>query len=80
METISREMVKDHEKLVVGYDRYGRFVPTELRRGVSQEANYRISLEVSAHNQNIHGQGSYLRIEILVLSYRLALQAHQEAE
>ena len=50
VETISREMVKDHEKLVVGYDRYGRFVPTELRRGVSQEANYRISLEVSAHN------------------------------
>ena len=36
--------------MVVGYDRYGRFVPTELRKGVSQEANYRISIEVSAHN------------------------------
>ena len=50
VETVSREKEEGHEKLVVGYDRYGRFVPTELRKGVSQEANYRISIEVSAHN------------------------------
>ena len=50
VETVSREGEPDHEKLVVGYERYGRLVPTDLRRGVQVGAKYRITLEVSAHN------------------------------
>lgn len=50
VETVSREGETDHEKLVVGYERYGRLVPTDLRRGVVHGARYRITIEASAHN------------------------------
>ena len=50
VEFVSREEEPGHEKLVVGYERYGRLVPTGLRRGVEQGAKYRITVEASAHN------------------------------
>ena len=56
VETVSRDGNPDHEKLVVGYERFGRLVPSDLRKGVEQGARYRITIEASAHNP-IHPWG-----------------------
>jgi len=52
LETISREFNPDFDMLVQGYQRFGRLSPADLRGGVGTSANYRITVEASAHNPN----------------------------
>jgi len=51
IEATSREINPDYDLMATGYERYGRLSPTELRGGVGVSARHRISVEVSAHNQ-----------------------------
>jgi hypothetical protein len=50
LETLSRDYNPDFDMLAQGYQRFGRLSPIEIRRGVGISANYRITIEASAHN------------------------------
>ena len=50
IETASREINPSHEMIAVGYERYGRVAPTDLRGGVGMSTRYRITVEASGHN------------------------------
>lgn len=50
IETASRELNPDFEMLAVGYERYGRLSPLDLRGGVGTSAKYRLTITASAHN------------------------------
>ena len=50
IETVSREINPSHEMIAVGYERYGRVAPTDLRGGVGMSTRYRITVEASGHN------------------------------
>ncbi len=50
IETVSREYNPGFDLLTQGYQRYGRLSPDGLRGGVKTAANYRITIEASAHN------------------------------
>ena len=50
IEAVSRELEERYEMMAVGYERYGRVAPTDLRGGVGLSGRYRITLEVSGHN------------------------------
>ena len=50
VETASRELNPDFEMLAVGYERYGRLSPLDLRGGVGTSAKYRLTITASAHN------------------------------
>ena len=50
IETVSREFNPDFDMIAQGYERYGRLAPSDLRQGVGFPAEYRITVEVSAHH------------------------------
>ena len=50
IEAASREVNPGYEMLAVGYERYGRVAPTDLRGGVGMSTRYRITVEASGHN------------------------------
>ena len=50
IETVSRDYNPDFDLLSQGYQRFGRLSPAEIRGGVRTPANYRITIEASAHN------------------------------
>ena len=52
VETVSREYNPDFDMLALGYQRFGRLSPNELRGGVRTSARYRITVEASAHNRD----------------------------
>ena len=52
IETVSREFNPEFDMLAQGYERYGRLAPSELKRGVGFSAEYRITVEVSAHHRD----------------------------
>ncbi|MFT5131202.1 MAG: hypothetical protein ACI8W8_004838, partial [Rhodothermales bacterium] len=62
IETLSRDYNPDFELLAVGYDRYGRLTPTDLRGGVGLSARYRITVRASAHNQE-HAWGELVTVD-----------------
>ena len=50
IEAAARERFPAFDTLAIGYERYGRIMPTELRGGVAHAGPYRIDVEVSAHH------------------------------
>ena len=52
IETVSREYNPGFDMLALGYQRFGRLSPNELRGGVRTSARYRITVEASAHNRD----------------------------
>jgi hypothetical protein len=50
IEAASREVNPGYEMLAVGYERYGRVAPTDLRGGIGMSTRYRITVEASGHN------------------------------
>ena len=57
IETASRESNPGYEMIAVGYERYGRVAPTNLRGGVGLSTRYRITVEASGHNPRHPWQG-----------------------
>ena len=60
LETVSRELNPAFDMIALRYQRFGRLSPTDLRSGVRTSARYRITVEVSGHNQE-HPWGELIR-------------------
>lgn len=52
LERFQRELDQGYDAIFRRYWRFGRYRPDDLRRGVGTSGRYRISVDVSAHNQD----------------------------
>ncbi len=62
LETVSRELNPDFDMMVMRFQRFGRLSPHGVRQGVGSSARYRITVEVSGHNQT-HPWGEVIQTD-----------------